>query len=340
MHQTGHRRRPHRRRARSSAAWRARSARARCTRPGSAFEAELVVDEPVLRGARLFARRGRRRALVRFSRGFGLPEPVPELMSMAIKVPDAYGPGRDQDLLWPPPAGGRSCATSSPGAATHLDRAYSTVLPFRVGERTMVLGAAPRRRHAGAPATCRARGGGRGRRARLRPARRDALGPVAHGRAPRGRPAPARRRGGGARVQLVERRRRHRAGRASSTACATRRTTPRRTDARRRDGGRPPMAWDDAMSVLDGWRRPRACSWCPYLHPGISLTPVEAQLAVERPRGGVVRARHPRDGDRAAALDVHRGGLDARARSERGLSVVQGGAARRRLRRRRRRSGA
>ena len=119
------------------------------TRPlhpaGVAFEAELVVDEPRLRSARLFARRGRRRCVVRFSRGFGLPEPVPELMSLAVKVPGAYGPGRDQDFLMAA-AGERPVLRHVfAWGGTHLDRAYSTVLPFRVGERTMLFGAAPRR---------------------------------------------------------------------------------------------------------------------------------------------------------------------------------------------------
>lgn len=119
------------------------------TRPlhpaGVAFEAELVVDEPRLRAARLFARRGRRRCVVRFSRGFGLPEPVPELMSLAVKVPGAYGPGRDQDLLMAATGERPVLRHVFAWGGTHLDRAYSTVLPFRVGERTMLFGAAPRR---------------------------------------------------------------------------------------------------------------------------------------------------------------------------------------------------
>jgi hypothetical protein len=118
------------------------------TRPlhptGVAFEAELVVDEPRLRGARLFARRGRRPAYVRFSRGFGLPEPIPELMSMAIKVPNAYGPGRDHDLLMAASGDRPLLRHVFAWGGSHLDRGYSTVLPFRVGERTMVLGAVPR----------------------------------------------------------------------------------------------------------------------------------------------------------------------------------------------------
>lgn len=118
------------------------------TRPlhpaGVAFEAEWVVDEPRVRGARVLARRGRRRAYVRFSRGFGLPEPVPELMSMAIKLPDAYGPGRDQDLLLAATGERPVLRHVFAWGGNHLDRTYSSVLPFRVGDRTMVLGAAPR----------------------------------------------------------------------------------------------------------------------------------------------------------------------------------------------------
>ena len=123
----------------------ARSFGARPLHPtGVAFAAEVVVDAPRLRGARLFARAGRRLAYVRFSRGFGLPEPIPELMSMAVKVPDAYGPGRDQDLLMAA-AGERPVLRHLfAWGGTHLDRAYSTVLPFRVGDRTMLLGAVPR----------------------------------------------------------------------------------------------------------------------------------------------------------------------------------------------------
>lgn len=123
------------------------AARALGTRPlhprGWAYEAELVVDEPRIRGARLLSTRRRRRALVRFSKGFGLPAPAPDLMSMAIKVPDAYGPGRDQDILLT--AAGRRPVLRHLFAfgGDHLRRAYSSILPFRVGERSMLLGAVP-----------------------------------------------------------------------------------------------------------------------------------------------------------------------------------------------------
>jgi hypothetical protein len=117
------------------------------TRPlhpaGGAFDGELVVEHPRLRGARLFAREGRRPAIVRFSRGFGIPRPAPDLVAMAIKVPDAYGPGRDQDLLLAA-AGDRPVLRHLfAWGGTHTQRSFSTVLPFSVGGRTMVLGAVP-----------------------------------------------------------------------------------------------------------------------------------------------------------------------------------------------------
>jgi hypothetical protein len=110
---------------------------------GAAFTAELIVETPRLRRARLFAKPGRHDAFVRLSRGFGLPEPLPDLMSLAIKVPGAYGPGRDQDLLLTA-AGDRPVLRHVfAWGGTHADRTYSTVLPFSVGGTTMLLGATP-----------------------------------------------------------------------------------------------------------------------------------------------------------------------------------------------------
>ena len=111
---------------------------------GVAFAAEFVVDEPALGGARLFAEPGRRRAFVRFSRGFGIPEPLPEILSLAVKVPDAYGPGHDQDLLLTATGEKPVLRHVFSGGRSHLRRTYSSVLPFRVGGRTMVFGAVPR----------------------------------------------------------------------------------------------------------------------------------------------------------------------------------------------------
>lgn len=66
---------------------------------GIAFSATLTVPGATWPGAALFERSGTYEARVRFSRGFGLPEPLPEVLSLAVKVLDAYGAGADQDFL-------------------------------------------------------------------------------------------------------------------------------------------------------------------------------------------------------------------------------------------------
>lgn len=78
---------------------------------------------------------------VRLSRGFGLPEPLPDILGVAIKVPDAYGPGQDQDFL----------LASSPdvGALHRLlvptigygSLPYSSATTYEVGDRRLLFGA-------------------------------------------------------------------------------------------------------------------------------------------------------------------------------------------------------
>jgi hypothetical protein len=110
---------------------------------GVAFDATLSVTPPGLEGTELFGRDAVWQARVRFSRGFGLPEPLPEILSMAIKVPDAYGAGRDHDLLLTASGRGPVARHLFSGGRSHLARSYSSVLPFRAGGETVVFGAVP-----------------------------------------------------------------------------------------------------------------------------------------------------------------------------------------------------
>lgn len=123
-------------------------ARARGDRPlhpaGVAFAGELAVDGPTLPGADLFSRPGRHRAVARFSRGFGLPEPLPDILSVAIKIPDAYGPGRDQDFMLTATGGRPVLRRLFAAGRSHLACTYSSVFPFTAGGETVLLGARPR----------------------------------------------------------------------------------------------------------------------------------------------------------------------------------------------------
>src|SRR5215207_11185336 len=68
---------------------------------GLVFDARLTVRgvPAAPRAAQLLSRPAEHRALVRFSRSLGLPRPLPDLLGMSIRVVDAYGDGRHQDLL-------------------------------------------------------------------------------------------------------------------------------------------------------------------------------------------------------------------------------------------------
>jgi hypothetical protein len=86
-------------------------------------------------------------ALVRVSKGAGLPSHVPDVYGLAMRQPDAYGPGRHQDVLV-------STAGERPGLrhvlmpTTGADRRrYSSLLPYRHRDGLVLLGA----RYAGTP---------------------------------------------------------------------------------------------------------------------------------------------------------------------------------------------
>ena len=78
-------------------------------------------------------------ALVRFSRGAGLPEPLPDALGVAVKLPGAYGPGNDQDLLL-------TSSTDRPllrrllfPATSFVRGVFSTALPYELGGKRVVL---------------------------------------------------------------------------------------------------------------------------------------------------------------------------------------------------------
>jgi hypothetical protein len=79
--------------------------------------------------------------LVRLSRSIGLPEIFPDPCGFAFRFPDAYGPGAHQDVLL-------VSSGAAPGARHTLlpsrglcDRPYSSVLPYRLRGKTVMLGA-------------------------------------------------------------------------------------------------------------------------------------------------------------------------------------------------------
>jgi hypothetical protein len=112
---------------------------------GVAFEAtvEITPSGPPY-GAWLLDEPGSWPAVVRLSRGAGVPEPAPDVLGLAVRIVDAYGDGAHQDLLLATSGespGLRHTLLPSPGFA---DRSYSSVLTYQVGDGHLLFGARPR----------------------------------------------------------------------------------------------------------------------------------------------------------------------------------------------------
>lgn len=112
---------------------------------GVVYESRLLIagGPAAPRGARLLGEPGEHRALVRFSRSLGVPRPIPDLLGMSIRIPDAYGAGRHQDFL---------LVTSADLPVMHhvflpardaQQRPYTSSLPYRAGRARFLVGALP-----------------------------------------------------------------------------------------------------------------------------------------------------------------------------------------------------
>jgi len=111
---------------------------------GSGYRAEVMIT-PAGRptGAPFLDQPGSFAAMVRLSRGAGVPDPFPDVLGLAIKVIDANGPGRDQDFLLVSSAGAPMARHMLVPATGFLGRPFSSVLPYLVGRRIRLFGAIP-----------------------------------------------------------------------------------------------------------------------------------------------------------------------------------------------------
>jgi hypothetical protein len=110
---------------------------------GRSYRATLELHPPAgtAPGSPLFSTPATYAATVRFSRGFGLRQPLPELLGIAMRLHDARGPGVDQDLLVS--SSGRRPLLRRvliPGREGFFGGWFSSVLPFRIGGRRSVFG--------------------------------------------------------------------------------------------------------------------------------------------------------------------------------------------------------
>jgi hypothetical protein len=94
--------------------------------------------------ARLLAEPAEHYAIVRFSRSLGVPRPLPDLFGMSIRIPDAYGRGRHQDLLLVTSADMPILRRMFVPATGVDKRPYTSALPYVAGHDRFIVGAVPR----------------------------------------------------------------------------------------------------------------------------------------------------------------------------------------------------
>lgn len=108
---------------------------------GRTLAGGLAVTGGAGTGAPLLDSPGSYDVLARFSRSAGLPEPLPDVLGLAVRVLDAHGPGAHQDLLLdstrPEPVLRRFPWI----ARDHLGCLYSSLLPYDVAGEHLLIGA-------------------------------------------------------------------------------------------------------------------------------------------------------------------------------------------------------
>jgi hypothetical protein len=126
---------------------------------GVGFAATFTPHAAASTGTSIFDEQGPGTAIVRLSRAAGLPEPVPDALGLAIRIPDAYGAGRHQDFLLVTSGRlpvGRHLLLPARG---FLGRTYSSLLPYRAGGRLVLVGALPSHADGAGPGLARIRRG-------------------------------------------------------------------------------------------------------------------------------------------------------------------------------------
>lgn len=120
--------------------------RARVFHPrGRSFPARLSVPGDPRFAGTVFGAAGLHDGVVRFSRGAGVPEPLPDVLGLALRLDLDEGP---QDLLLVSSASAPVARHAILPARDYGAAHYSSITPFRLGGTTAVLGA--RAEHVGA----------------------------------------------------------------------------------------------------------------------------------------------------------------------------------------------
>ena len=111
---------------------------------GHARAAQLTIlpaardlDVPLVYGARV------RQVAVRFSRGAGLPSLLPDVLGLAIKIPDVDGAGGVQDLMLSTGAAGAMSRRLLVPRRDYLNANYTSLIAYDIGGRSRLVAALP-----------------------------------------------------------------------------------------------------------------------------------------------------------------------------------------------------
>jgi hypothetical protein len=84
-----------------------------------------------------------RPVLVRFSRGAGLPDTLPDVLGLAIRIPDADGAGHPQDLMLSTGGGSPLLRRMLVPRRDYRRSTYTSLISYQVAGRDLLVGALP-----------------------------------------------------------------------------------------------------------------------------------------------------------------------------------------------------
>ncbi|HEX8068112.1 MAG TPA: hypothetical protein VF520_16460 [Thermoleophilaceae bacterium] len=111
---------------------------------GVGYSGVLRVErsQPGYAGTPLLGRPGEHRALFRLSRAVGLPEPLPDVLGLAVRLVDVHGQGRHQDFLLVTSADGPLLHhLLLPGLGGFFGQSFSSLLLYRFAGKLRLVGA-------------------------------------------------------------------------------------------------------------------------------------------------------------------------------------------------------
>jgi hypothetical protein len=104
---------------------------------------EIDERSPLAGRAQVLQAAARHDVIARVSRGAGLPEALPDFFAIAVRLVDAYGPDRHQDLLINASSGLPVLHHLFLPAPRWFAQPYSTCLPYRAGGGPFLIGLLP-----------------------------------------------------------------------------------------------------------------------------------------------------------------------------------------------------